>query len=344
MVLTSRGEAIDFAGAHLYSRSTFDKVIMTADVILLLLGLGILTLGADVLVRGGSSLARHLGMTPLLVGLTVVAFGTSMPEMLVSVGGSLKGQDELALGNVVGSNIFNVGFILAIIALISPINIKYSVLKLGAPAVIVTALIAVVVAYSGLVSRFEGFLLLLLLFAYTFVNIRLARSEVKTEVISEFEEGIPKPTKSIWLDVALIFGGLILLMLGSHFLLGSATRIAQMLNISDAVIGLTIVAAGTSTPELATSVVAAIRKHSDIAIGNVIGSNVFNILGILGLSTIVKPLSLSNFSFGDFWVMVVFSIAILPLMWTSRKLCRWEGGLLLLGYILFVWSRWPNSA
>ena len=142
----------------------------------------------------------------------------------------------------------------------------------------------------------------------------------------------------------MIFGGLILLMLGSHFLLGSATRIAQMLNISDAVIGLTIVAAGTSTPELATSVVAAIRKHSDIAIGNVIGSNVFNILGILGLSTIVKPLSLSNFSFGDFWVMVVFSIAILPLMWTSRKLCRWEGGLLLLGYILFVWSRWPNSA
>lgn len=316
---------------------------MTTDILYLLFGLGILTLGAEVLVRGGSSLARHLGMTPLLVGLTVVAFGTSTPEMLVSVGGSIKGQDEIALGNVIGSNIFNVGFILGIVALIYPINVKYSVLKLDAPTVFFASLIAVFVAFSGVVSRFEGSLLLVLLLAYTFVNIRLARNEIKAEVTNEYEKGIPKPTKSIWVDIFLILGGLVFLMLGSHFLLEAATRIAQVMNISDAVIGLTIVAAGTSMPELATSVVAAIRRHSDIAIGNVIGSNIFNILGILGLSSVVKPLSLANFSFDDFWVMTAFSIAILPLLWTSRRLCRWEGALLLLGYFFYIWSRWPDS-
>ena len=316
---------------------------MLIDILILLLGLSILTAGAELLVRGGSSLARHLGMTPLLVGLTVVAFGTSAPEMLVSVGGSIKGQDEIALGNVIGSNIFNIGFILATVALIFPINVKCSVLKLDAPAVIVTCFIALIIAYSGIVSRFEGFLLLFLLFAYTAVNIRLAKNETKAEVSTEFEEGIPGATKSICTDIFLIIGGLFLLIAGSQVLLRAATRIAQTLDISDAVIGLTIVAAGTSMPELATSIVAAARRQSDIAVGNVIGSNIFNILGILGLSSIVKPLSLFNFGFTDFWVMAFFSVAMFPLLWSSRKLCRWEGGLLLFGYILYVWSRWPSS-
>ncbi len=317
---------------------------MITDTIILILGLGILTLGAEVLVRGGSSLASHLGMTPLLVGLTVVAFGTSTPEMLVSVGGSLKGQDDIALGNVVGSNIFNMGFILAVVALINPITVKLNILKFDAPVVICVCLLAVFVAYSGVVSRFEGLVLLALLATYTFVNIWVARKEAKTEIINEFEEGIPKPTKSVFLDLVMIAGGLILLMIGSNFLLESATGIAKAINISDSVIGLTIVAAGTSMPELATSIVAALRKHSDIAIGNVIGSNIFNILGILGLSALVKPLSVSNFPFGDFWIMAVFSVAVLPLLWTSRRLCRVEGVLLLLGYVFYVWTCWPESS
>ena len=316
---------------------------MLTDLIILILGLGVLTLGAEVLVRGGSSLASHLGMTPLLVGLTVVAFGTSTPEMLVSVGGSLKGQDAIAIGNVVGSNIFNVGFILAVVALINPITVKLNILKFDAPAVIGASLLAIFFASSGVITRLEGVLLMALLVTYTSVNIWVARKEVQAEVRNEFEAGIPKPTKSIFADVALIAGGLALLIVGSHFLLASATTIAKAMNISDAVIGLTIVAAGTSMPELATSVVAAIRKHSDIAIGNVVGSNIFNILGILGLSALVKPLRLSDFPIGDFWIMTAFSVAILPLLWTSRRLCRWEGGLLLAGYLFYVWTCWPAS-
>lgn len=315
---------------------------MATNILFLIAGLGILILGAELLVRGGSSLALHLGMTPLLVGLTVVAFGTSTPEMLVSVGGSIKGQDEIALGNVIGSNIFNVGFILATVALIFPINVKCSVLKLDAPVMIFVCFIALIVARSGIISRLEGLLFLLLLFAYTAVNIRLAKNETTAEVRTEFEDGIPRITKSMRTDIILIVGGLFLLMAGSKVLLSAATRIAQIMNISDAVIGLTIVAAGTSMPELATSMVAAIRKHSDIAIGNVIGSNIFNILGILGLSSLVKPLRLSNFGFVDFWVMTFFSIVIFPLLWSSRKLCRWEGGLLLFGYVVYVWSLWPS--
>lgn len=316
---------------------------MLTDALILILGLGILALGAEFLVRGGSSMASHLGMTPLLVGLTVVAFGTSAPELLVSVGGSLKGQDDIAVGNVIGSNIFNVGFILAVVALLNPINVKLSALKLDAPIVVGVSLISALVAVSGVISRPEGMALVVLLVAYTLLNIRLARKEAKTEVGMEFEVGVPKPATSILLDLGLIVGGLVLLMVGSSFLVGSTTRIAQAMNISDAVIGLTIVAAGTSAPELATSVIAAKRKQSDIAVGNVIGSNIFNLLGILGLSAIANPLNLSSFPFGDFWIMTAFSAAIIPMLWYSRRLCRWEGGLLLLGYVFYIWARWPGS-
>ena len=316
---------------------------MLLDALILIVGLAVLSLGAEILVRGGSSLATNLGMTPLLVGLTIVAFGSSTPEMLVGVSGALKGQDNIVLGNVVGSNIFNVGFILAIVAVINPITVKVSVIKFDAPIVVGVSLLSIFTAYSGLISRLEGICLLLLLASYTAVNIWLARKEVKAEVQNEFAEEIPKPSQSVLLDLSLIIGGLILLIGGSHYLLESATAIAKALNISDAVIGLTIVAAGTGMPELATSVAAAIRKHSDIAIGNIIGSNIFNLLGILGLSSVVKPLDLANFPLDDFWVMTAFSVAILPLLWTSKRLSRWEGSLLLAGYALYLWTCWPKA-
>lgn len=314
---------------------------MIVDITLLIVGLVLLATGADVLVRGGSSLARHLGLTPLVVGLTVVAFGTSAPEMVVSVGGAAMGSGDIAIGNVVGSNIFNVGFILGLAALSSPLIVKLGVLKLDVPVMIGVSILGFGIVSSGTVSRLDGTILILLLAGYTVWSVRLAKKQVTADIEQEFEEGIPKPTRSVRKDWLLIVGGLVLLMVGSNLLLDSAINLARAAEISDAVIGLTIVAAGTSMPELASTLAAALRKQSDIAIGNIVGSNIFNILGILGLSSLVKPLNSSALQPSDLWVMVAFAVVVLPLLWTGRTMQRWEGGLLLCGYIGYVWLRWP---
>lgn len=311
------------------------------SLILLIVGLGLLTAGAEALVRGGSSLARHLGLTPLVIGLTVVAFGTSTPETIVSVGGSLQGHDDIAVGNIIGSNIFNVGLILGVCALVSPIAIQLGILKLDAPLVLALSVLAAVVVILGEVSRGLGILFLVLLFGYTAWSIWLARKQTSELVGNEFETGVPKPTRSLKIDGILIVSGLACLMIGSKFLVKSSIDIAHAFGVSEAVIGLTIVAAGTSMPECATSLVAALRKQSDIAIGNILGSNTFNILGILGLSAVAKPLQAPNILPSDLYVMVGFALVMLPLFWTGRSLQRWEGGLLLAGYVTYVWSRWP---
>ena len=311
------------------------------SVILLIVGLGLLTAGAEALVRGSSSLARHLGLTPLVIGLTVVAFGTSTPEMMVSVGGSLQGHDDIAVGNVIGSNIFNVGLILAVCALVSPIVIRLGILKLDAPVVLALSVLAAAVVASGEVSRGLGTLFLFLLFGYTALSIWLARKQTSEPVGDEFETGVPKPTRSLKMDVILIVAGLACLMIGSKFFVDSSIDIARAFGVSEAVIGLTIVAAGTSMPELATSLVAAIRKQSDIVVGNILGSNIFNILGILGLSAVAKPLQAPNILPSDLWIMVGFALVMLPLFWTGRSLQRWEGAVLLAGYVTYVCSRWP---
>ncbi len=315
---------------------------MVTDIALLIVGLVLLAIGADVLVRGGSSLARHLGLTPLVVGLTVVAFGTSAPEMVVSVGGAAMGRGDIAIGNVVGSNIFNVGFILGLAAITSPLVIKLGVLKLDAPVMIGVSMIGFAIASSVAVSRVEGALLVSLLIGYTVWSVRLAKKQASATVEHEFEAGLPQPTRSLGKDWLLIVAGLVLLIVGSNFLLDSAVSLAKAGGISDAVIGLTIVAAGTSMPELASTLAAALRKQSDIAIGNIVGSNIFNILGILGLSALVKPLSAPALQPLDFWVMIILAVVMLPLLWTGRTMQRWEGGLLLCGYIGYVWMRWPT--
>lgn len=314
---------------------------MIFDLVLLVLGLVVITAGAEVLVRGGSSLAQHFGMTPLVVGLTVVAFGTSAPEMVVSIGGSWLGHGDIAVGNIVGSNIFNVGFILAFTALVCPITIHLGILKLEAPLILGLSLLTVWLIHLGTISRLSGFILLVLLVCYTVWSVRLAKKQTTSEIEQEFDSGVPKPTRSFYRDSIFILSGLALLFVGSKVFLGSATSIARRFEISEAIIGLTIVAAGTSMPELATSIVAAFRKQSDIAVGNILGSCIFNILGVLGLSSVVKPLNAPNILPLDLWTLVALAFVMLSLFWTGRKLQRWEGGLLLCGYLTYLWLRWP---
>lgn len=312
---------------------------MLVDVLLLIVSLVVLTAGAESLVKGSSSIAIKLGITPLVVGLTVVAFGTSSPEMVVSVAAVLKGQSDIAFGNVVGSNIFNIGIILGLAALICPISVHSKVVQRDGIFMLLVA--GLMTLLGGDISRIAGVALFLGVVLYTWINVVLARREIKA-VEEEFEEGVPKKTGSVLIDIAYIVGGLVTLVLGSRLLVSSAVDIARALEVSEAIIGLTIIAAGTSMPELATSVVAALRRQPDIAVGNVIGSNIFNILGILGVASIVAPIkATTDFSF-DIWVMVGFSALALPLLYSKLKLERWEGGVLVLGYLGYLAILWPN--
>lgn len=321
-----------------------EGLLMFWNIIFLILGFVILTLGAEGLVRGSASLAIRLGLSPLIIGLTIVAFGTSTPELLVSIRAALYNHADISVGNVVGSNIFNIGIILGVTALLCPVKVSLQVIKQDCPIMIAVSLLTLFLVTNGTISRLAGMVLFVLLIAYISFTIWSSRKGVSAEIGQQFQDGIPSRSKSPYLDLLLVGGGLLLLAGGSHLLVVSATVIARLFGISDAVIGLTIIAAGTSMPELATSVVAALRRQPDIAVGNVVGSNVFNILGILGVSSMIKPLSATGISKLDLWVMVAFSIALLPLMYTDLKIQRWEGGLLLLGYALYMLVLWPSGS
>jgi cation:H+ antiporter len=313
---------------------------MWGDVLLLLLALALLTGGADFLVKGSGSLARRLSLTPLVIGLTVVAFGTSSPELAVSLDAAVTGHGDMVLGNVVGSNIFNVGIILGLTAVICPVAVSLPLIRFDGPVMIAASLLCVGLVGYGTIQRTVGMLLVSSLIIYIGLNIRKAKRQ-SGEVAAAAEAEMPSITKSIYRDILLTGGGLGLLALGSHLLVASAIGISRLLNVSEAVIGLTVVAAGTSMPELATSLLAAIRRHPDIAVGNVVGSNIFNILGILGISSAVRPLSAPGVGMREAWAMLAFAVAAMPLLWTGRRLMRWEGAVLLLGYGAYLWMVWP---
>jgi len=315
---------------------------MLFDIFLLIAGFVALTLGAEGLVRGSASLAIRMGLTPLVVGLTVVAFGTSTPELVVSLIAAFNHQPAIAVGNVVGSNIFNIGIILALTAVICPVNVQLQIVRQDGPIMIGATLLALVLITQGLLSRWAGMGLVALLILYTAYSIWLARKEASAAIRREFAEGVPSASKSLYRDFFYIIGGLGLLVAGSRLLVTSATDFARLMGINEAVIGLTIVAAGTSLPELATSVTAALRRQPDIAVGNVVGSNIFNILGILGTAAIAGPLSSAGITLFDLSVMLAFSVALLPLLYTGFKLHRWEGSLLLVGYFAYLWRLWPQ--
>jgi len=302
-------------------------------LILLFGGLVLLVAGAEALVRGSARLAAAAGLSPLVVGLTVVAFGTSAPEVTVSIGASLGGQADVALGNVVGSNIFNVLFILGVAALIAPLTVASRLVRLDVPLGVGVAGLALLLALDGVVGRLDGLLLFGGLVAYTaFLVVEARRSP--SSGTSSGTHAAPETLGAWLLGVGLVVGGLALLVLGARWFVEGAVQGARRLGISDAVVGLTIVAGGTSLPELATSVLAAVRGERDIAVGNVVGSNLFNLLGVLGLSALVSPggIPVSNaILWFDLPVMIAVAVACLPIFVSGARIARWEG-LVFLGY------------
>jgi len=314
------------------------------DILFFCLGLVALVVGAELLVRGSSKLALSFGVTPLVVGLTIVAFGTSAPEVAVSVGSALKGNSDVAIGNVVGSNIFNVLFILGASALITPLVVHAQILRQEVPIMIGASLLLAWFSHDAKIDAIESWIFLALLTGYTVMLIRQSRKETRATK-DEYTESMPAKTK--WDDhwaaqIGLVVAGLALLVLGAEWLVAAAINFAKAFGVSDLVIGLTIVAAGTSLPEVATSITAAIRGERDIAVGNVIGSNTFNILGCLGATGLASkgdlPISGSVIAF-DLPFMVAVALLCLPVFFTGRRIARWEGFFFLLAYVAYtVWS------
>ncbi|MDN3520750.1 calcium/sodium antiporter [Halomonas ramblicola] len=291
-------------------------------------GLALLIVGAEALVRGASRLAVRVGISPLIIGLTVVAFGTSSPELAVSLKAAFDDQAAIAVGNVVGSNIFNVLFILGVAALIVPLAVAPQLIRLDIPLMIVLSVLMLVLSLDGLVGRLDSLLLVAGLAAYlVFLFLHNRREAAPALEV----ESPPLPR-----NLALVVGGLALLVLGSRWFVGAAVELAVRLGISEQVVGLTIVAAGTSMPEVVTSIIAALRGERDIAVGNVVGSNVFNIMGVLGLTGLLAPsgIAVSAAMLGfDMPVMIAVALACLPICLTGGTISRWEGGVLL-GYYL----------
>ena len=314
---------------------------MLVSLLWLALGLVLLVFGAEWLVRGASRLALSFGISPLVVGLTIVAFGTSAPELAVSVKSAWLGQADIALGNVVGSNIFNVLGILGLSAIVAPLIVDQKMVRFDVPIMIAISFLLLAFGWDGNIARWEGGVLFAGIVSYTVFLIRQSRREskaVKAEYQEEFgDKGGKKPP--LWMNLAYIAGGLVLLVLGAQWLVTSSVEIARHFGVSELVIGLTIVSIGTSLPELATSVVAAAKGERDIAVGNVVGSNIFNILSVLGFSSLVSPSGVgvadSAFRF-DIPVMIAVAVSCLPVFFAGHQIKRWEGFMFVGYYIAYT--------
>ena len=315
--------------------------MMTAA--LLILGTALLVAGAEFLVRGASKLAAAAGVSPLVVGLTVVAFGTSAPELAVSTHAALAGEADIAVGNVVGSNIFNILFILGLSALITPLAVARQLVRLDIPIMAGASVLLPLLGMDGKIGRLDGLLLFSLIVAYTVFLIRQSRREsqqVREEYAREFGVGAAEKTPRAWAaDLGWMAGGLVMLVLGSRWLVEGAVRVALDLGLSELTIGLTVIAAGTSLPEVATSVVASLRGERDIAVGNAVGSNIFNLLAVLGLAGLAAPdgvpVSLEALRF-DIPVMILVALACAPAFLTGLVVQRWEGFLFLAYYLAYL--------
>ncbi|MGE4408402.1 calcium/sodium antiporter [Pseudomonas sp.] len=309
----------------------------------LLAGLVLLVAGAEVLVRGAARLAAQFGISPLVIGLTVVAFGTSAPETAVSVQASFNGSGDIAIGNVLGSNIANVLLILGMTALVAPLVVSRQLIRLDVPIMIGASLAVLALAWDGQLSRLDGALLFAAVVAYTLFLIISSRREKAAGADDEFakEFGLDQPTKphAGLINAGLVIVGLVLLVLGSNFLVEGAVALARALGLSELVIGLTVIAVGTSLPELATSILAAFRGERDIAVGNIVGSNIFNLLCVLGLAALVSPAAITvspNALAFDFPVMIAVALACLPIFFVSYSINRWEGLLFLAYYVAYT--------
>jgi cation:H+ antiporter len=310
---------------------------MIENLLGLALGLVGLFLGGQWLVTGASRLARSLGISALIVGLTVVAMGTSAPELLVSIDASLRGSPDIAVGNVVGSNIANIGLILGISGLIYPISVHVGLLRREIPIMIVVTLAAFVIFLDGMVSQVEGLLLVGGLIAFLAFMVVSARKEQKVDHhIPEDEDIIPPASINRVRELIRLVVGLVVLIIGAQLTVDNAVVMARAWGVSELIIGVTLVAVGTSLPELVTSVMAALRKESDIAIGNVVGSNIFNVLAILGITTFIQPIPVAGQIVRfDGLVMIAFAVLLLPFV-MNRRLSRREAMIFLSAYIVYI--------
>lgn len=310
---------------------------MTISILSILAGFALLILAGEFLVRSSSSIASYLGVSPLIIGLTVVAFGTSTPEFGVSLISTLNGKPALALSNVIGSNIFNIGFILGICAFISPLEVNRQLIKFDVPVLILASIATYIFCADGILNRSEGLILVAGIFTYVLWLVRTSKND-SIEAQKEFSEHASNSlSESLTKDCILVLSSLAVLVFGAKILVDGATDLAKIFNASDSLIGLTVVAAGTSLPEAATSIMATLRGKTDIAVGNVIGSNIFNILATLGLCSSVTELTIeANLIQFDMIVMLAISVACYPMLVSARKLVRWEGAVLLIVYLVYT--------
>jgi cation:H+ antiporter len=309
----------------------------TMTFVMLVAGLALLLAGAELLVRGASRLALSLGISPLVIGLTVVAYGTSAPELAISIGATLDGQPDIALGNVIGSNIANVLLILGLSALITPLVVARQLVWLDVPIMVGVSLLVLVLALDGQLDRWVGAALLLGGVAYTVLQVYMGRREGASETTGvPGADAAPSP---LWRNAVLVVVGLVLLVLGARWLVASAVTVAEAFGISQLVIGLTVVAIGTSLPEFATSLMAALRGEREMAVGNIIGSNIFNLLLVLGAAVAMSPggiaVSAAAVNF-DLPVMTAVAVACLPIFFTGHCIARWEGALFLGYYVAYT--------
>jgi cation:H+ antiporter len=315
---------------------------MTEIWLPLLGGFLLLVAGGELLVRGAVGVATRLGVSPLVIGLTLVGFGTSTPELVTSVQAALAGSPGIAYGNVVGSNIANALLILGVAALLSPIAVTAASLKRDG-----VVMVGVAVAFAALapfvpLGRLIGAAFVAALALYIFVAFRQERAAAAGAAPVIDPETVAGPVPSLWAGLGLALGGLVLVVVGGRFLVDGAIALARAWEISETVIGLTVVAVGTSLPELVTSVIAAFRRQGDIAFGNIVGSNIYNILGIAGATALIAPGPVPTAIAGfDAPLMAGVCLLLLLVAWTGLRVARWEGGLLLAGYAAYVWWIWP---
>lgn len=312
------------------------------DYLLLILGLAVLIFGGDLLVKGASGIALKLNIDPMVVGLTVVSLGTSAPELIVSIKSALNGNPDIAMGNVVGSNIANLGLVLAITAIVFPIAVNRKVLRIDWPVMVFFAALAFIFGLDNLITRFEGGVLLVTLVVYIYMLLQRGKSHPDAGA-GDIEIGTDAEKESMMKLILLLFGGMVALYLGSDWFLGGAIDIGRSFNLSESVIGVTIVAFGTSAPELAASVIAAYRKETDIALGNLLGSNIFNIGAVLGTTSIISPLVIDAeiMNVDIFWMLGI-AVIIFPLMVFKKKLNLLSGIILFSLYCIFIYSQIPS--
>jgi len=309
------------------------------DILILLLGLAVLIVGGELLVRGAVGLSSAMKISPLVIGMTVVSFGTSAPELLVSIQSAMGGNPGIAIGNVIGSNIANLALVLGVTVIIFPIVAEKQTKMLDYPIMMFASVLFYIFALNLNLEFVEGLVFVVILLSFTYYLIRKSRKSTKKEIAAklESEAEVEEKESSTGMSFLFLLGGMFGLYFGSGWFVGGATEIARSFNLSDSVIGVTVVALGTSAPELVASIMAALKKQSDISVGNLIGSNIFNIFAVLGITAMVKPIAVEQevMSF-DMWWMLGISLLLVPVLYLGSKIGKLKGVILLISYVTYI--------